>query len=143
MEVVMLTDGSLERAKTRSTDKRLPTEMRYGLLAALGVLSFAGEHTKQVLHTEGRFHLVGHVFAFAMIELLFVTGVRSLRSRLMWTGAFVLLGCVIEVGQHLVFQQPTEYIDIGADSLGVVFGLLISVTWSCLATRAVTAHEHT
>ena len=114
--------------------------LRYGLVAALCVLSFAGERAKQVLHTAGKFHLVGHLFAFAMIELLFVTGVRSLRSRWMWTLAFILLGCAIEVGQHLVFQQPTEYIDIGADCLGVLLGLLMSIMWSGLAYRATTAH---
>jgi hypothetical protein len=123
-------DATAESPKTAITRSRVHNTLRYGLVAALCVLSFAGETTKQVLHTAGRFHLAGHVFAFSVIEYLFVTDARTTRARLAWTALLIVFGCSIEFAQHLVFKQPPEFIDMAADSLGCLLGLMVCVAQS-------------
>jgi hypothetical protein len=120
----MLAEANLESPRTIRTRRQLQRTLRYVLVGALSVLSFAGDATKRVFHTAGRLHLAGHVFVFALISYLFVTTARTTRARLVWTTVMIVFGCAIELGQHFVFGQPVEFFDIASDSLGCLLGLL-------------------
>ena len=107
--------------------------MRCALVAALGVLSFSKEHTKERLHTTGHYHLLGHILAFGFVEFVIVRNAHSMTSRLAWTGGMILFGCAVEILQHLVYSAPIEFRDMWADGLGVMLGLMTCLIWNGLS----------
>jgi hypothetical protein len=120
----MLTSTNSESPATGNGNRRLTNVIRFALVVALGVLSFAKENAKVRMHTTGHYHLVGHILAFGFVELLIVKNARSMTSRLAWTGGMILFGCSVEILQHLVYRTPIEFNDMWADGLGIMLGLM-------------------
>jgi cyanate permease len=95
-------------------------------------LSFLPAQFKQDLHTQGRLHLWGHWLAFVITAFLLVNNTRSLGYRLLLLMSALVFGYSIEITQHLVFQIELERMDMLMDSLGIVSGSLLALTFERL-----------
>ena len=129
----MLRVTKTETSTTGNRNHPLMNAMRCALLVALTILSFAKENAKVRLHTTGHYHLLGHILAFGFVELLIVKNARSMTSRLAWTGGMILFGCSVEILQHLVYLTPIEFLDMWADGLGIMLGLMTCLIWNGLS----------
>jgi VanZ family protein len=81
---------------------------------------------KQLLHTEGRFHLLGHFLAFAAIGFLLALSVGSAWKRLLVLAIGAGLGYSIEFAQHYVFHFRIELHDVLMDILGISVGIIFA-----------------
>jgi glycopeptide antibiotics resistance protein len=93
----------------------------------VAALSFLPMQFKHDLHTEGRFHLLGHWLVFLVTGFLLVNNTRSVRNRLLLLIFALIFGYSIEITQHLVFQIELEQKDVLIDGLGIVCGSLLAV----------------
>ena len=94
---------------------------------ALLILSFLPQRDKQWLHTEGKWHSLGHLVALGAIAYVATRISHTRRGRLLLFLASLGLGIAIEVGEHLVFRNQLEWKDILMDATGVVLGTLIAI----------------
>ena len=74
----------------------------------------------------GQIDKVAHILVFAFLSLWFA---GQYRPRSYWRIAIGLLafGIVIEVCQRLVGYRSAEWLDVAADFVGIIAGLLIAV----------------
>ena len=96
-------------------------------ILALLILSFLPRRDKQLLHTEGKWHSLGHLVALGAIAYVVARIARTARGRWLLFLASLSLGIAIEVGEHLVFRNQLEWKDILIDAAGVVLGTLIAI----------------
>lgn len=97
------------------------------VVGAIGVLSFLSPRTKVLLHTKGRLHSWGHLFAFGIAAFALLSTSRSRQTRILLLFATLMFGLLIEVGQHVVYRTPLEISDMLVDALGVLLGAAIAV----------------
>jgi VanZ family protein len=94
-----------------------------GMAVVSVFFSFLPSHTKAVFHTQGRFHLWGHLSAFCAATFFSVRCVKSNRTSLRLVFGAFLLGIAIELIQHLIYPGETfEPKDVLFDSLGILLG---------------------
>jgi VanZ family protein len=93
-------------------------------IAVIAALSFLPVGDKRLLHTEGRFHLLGHFLAFAGIGSLLALSVGSAWKRLLVLVVGAALGYSIEFAQHYVFHFRIELHDVLMDVLGISVGII-------------------
>ncbi len=91
------------------------------------VVSFLPLQDKYFLHTKGRFHSWGHLFAFIVIGLVTGRAARTLRGHILVFLAAIFFGFSLEAGEHLVFGNGMEWKDVLVDSLGVVSGTVLAL----------------
>jgi VanZ family protein len=95
-------------------------------IGAIATLSFLPGGDKQLLHTEGRFHLPGHFFAFAAIGFLLALSVGSAWKRVLVLAIGAGLGYSIEFAQHYVYHFRIELHDVLMDILGISVGIIVA-----------------
>jgi len=94
---------------------------------AVAVISFLPLHEKLLLHTKGRLHFWGHTGAFALISFLLVRTARSGWGKLWMFLCVFALGCGIEFGQHAVYHEAVEWLDVLVDWIGILFGTMLTL----------------
>jgi uncharacterized protein YfiM (DUF2279 family) len=96
------------------------------MIPGMAVLSFFPDG-KKVLHTHGRYHSWGHLLGFAVIAFVLVRAGRSDRQRRWFFITAMVMGFLIEVGEHLVFHSHLEWKDVFMDVTGAVAGTLAAL----------------
>ncbi len=104
--------------------RKTPTGLLLLTGAAVPTLSFLPPGIKHVLHTRGVLHPWYHLFAFAALTFIFLRNAKTVRARLLCTAGAVLMGCGTEFAQSLVYRYPVERLDVVADTVGVLCGVL-------------------
>jgi len=92
----------------------------------VAAVSFLPSGDKQLLHTEGRFHLLGHLLAFAATGFLLALSMGPAWRRL---GVLTIgsgLGASIEYAQHRIYGFRLELLDVLVDIVGVAIGVLLA-----------------
>ena len=97
------------------------------MVALIVLVSFLPPADKHVLHTRGRFHLLGHLVAFASVGFMAVMTPRTFRSRILFVAGLVLLAFGIEFGEHLAFSTVIEWPDVLMDFMGVFSGVVLAL----------------
>ncbi len=100
-----------------------------GVVLGISILSFLPLGDKRMLHTKGRFHSWGHLFAFATVAFVALRAASSRQTRWLLFLGTLFFGLGIEVAQHIVYAEPVETFDILVDVTGVVLGSLAAL-WS-------------
>ena len=95
-------------------------------IGAIAALSFLPVGDKRLLHTEGRFHLLGHFLAFAAIGSLLALSVGSAWKRVLVLAIGAALGYSIEFAQHYLFHFRIELHDVLMDILGISAGIIVA-----------------
>jgi VanZ family protein len=114
--------------KTESESLRSPSVIgvvTFAWIAVLGGVSFLPYHYKHELHTQGRFHSLGHFFAFSVTAALLTSNTRWLRDRLILLILAVGFAYAIEIGQHLLYHSKLERSDMVVDTVGILLGPLL------------------
>jgi peptidoglycan/LPS O-acetylase OafA/YrhL len=97
-------------------------------IAALILGSLMPFGAKQAIGTAGSLHRAYHFLAFGFTALLLLSAQRNRRRQLLACLAMLALAIALEVLEHLIYGQPTEWWDIRDDSFGIglafVFGQL-------------------
>ena len=101
----------------------------YRALAAFTIawiitISFSSLKEKEMFHTKGHLHVIGHVVAFAIVSALLYLSLPTWAPRLCAVILAILLGVCTEGGEHIVFNTPIEFTDILVDCFGTVVGIL-------------------
>ena len=104
-----------------------PTLLAVLVVAAIGVLSFLPIEDKRVLHTKGRFHEWGHLFAFMAVAFVLLAAAKTWPARLLLFAGALLFGLGIEYGQHRVYGMPAETMDMIVDATGVILGSILAL----------------
>jgi VanZ family protein len=94
--------------------------------AAVTIGSFLPEEDKQIVHSRGRFHLLGHFFVFSAIGFVASRAASTRKGRVVAFCAAVFLGTAIELTEHFAYQSALERKDILVDFLGVVAGTMLA-----------------
>ena len=98
-----------------------------GVVSFIAVLSFLPHADKKVLHTQGRFHSLGHFLIFSLLAYVLARISKSLRTRLLLVAAALIFGLGIEMGECLGFRSGLEWDDVLVDWMGVVAGTLMAI----------------
>lgn len=96
------------------------------LIPAVLCLSFLPGTDKYVLHTQGRFHSLGHLLVFCVLAFVAMRSARSLQARAILFLAAVFLGFAIELTEHLVYRSYMEWKDVLLDFFGVLAGTILA-----------------
>ena len=100
---------------------RRPTLLILGLLA----FSLLPLSIKQALGTMGKLHSIGHVAAFTILMLCSFSRPYVLRNILVGTPLLMLLPCLIELLERVVWGGAFELDDVQSDLAGILLGLLV------------------
>jgi hypothetical protein len=112
----------------RTIDQRnLFVRLACVIVPAVLVLSFLPYGDKRLLHTGGRFHSWGHLVAFGVVAFVTAGIARSVWGRIFLFLGSLLFGLGIELGEHLVFHNSLEWMDVLVDAAGVVGGTLTAI----------------
>jgi hypothetical protein len=93
---------------------------------AVVILSFLPEADKTKLHTQGRFHSLGHFLIFSFIAFVVGRTSRSLQTRAVLFLCVVVFGFGIEFVEHSLYQGALEWTDVVVDFVGVIGGTLVA-----------------
>jgi hypothetical protein len=116
-----LTHTPRQKMKTVSATTAATTAACFVLIALLSFLPF---REKQLLHTKGPLHLWFHFAAFGTAAVLLGRHGRSMRHSLHLILTTIAFGLSIEMGEHLLFRGPLEWVDVLADSAAAILGAL-------------------
>ncbi len=103
--------------------------------------SFLPYHFKQDLHTKGRFHLWYHMLAFGLGALLLANAAWSRTAQIASLATAVLIGCLLEFSQHLIYGTQLEIDDILMDCLGLMLGTLLFSAFRSLRTQIAASNK--
>ena len=95
--------------------------------------SFLPYHLKQDLHTKGRLPLWYHTLACGLGALLLANAAWSRTVQIAALFTALLIGCLLEFGQHSIYGTQLEIDDILMDCLGLMLGAML---FSVLRSRA-------
>ncbi len=71
---------------------------------------------------------IGHFIAYAWLMFWFGSLYKGYRVRLIFAGAFILMGVGLEILQEMGRVRQFEYYDILANSVGVMISLMLLFT---------------
>ncbi len=97
------------------------------LTLLLVLVSFLPSELKVALGTRGPLHFWAHLYAFAVLSVLFLGGLRSFKRRAAAVAGLALLGLAIEMTQAHWHMPALERNDLFCDLFGVVMGLIVSL----------------
>jgi hypothetical protein len=122
----MSTGNKLTPTINSAREKTIFVTLACLVVGAVAVLSFLPPGGKHLLHTDGRFHRLGHLLAFSAVAYIAARTSQSSRVRMMIFIGSLALGAGIEFAEHLIDHGRIERKDIWIDAVGVVLGTLIA-----------------
>ena len=112
--------------------------MRFVLFAwvlCIVAFSIAPIPFKDLFHTRGHWHYVGHFAVFFSSAILFCWRSRgAARKGLACLGLFIL-ALVVEALEHLIYRNGFEWQDVAVDTAAIVAGLLVIAIAESLDSR--------
>jgi hypothetical protein len=100
------------------------------------VLSLLPNGDKTALHTQGRFHSLGHFVIFGLLAYAAGRTTRSVQARIFLFMGVLLFGFGVELAENLAYKAGLEWKDVLVDFLGVLAGTLIAFVGSSIEANS-------
>ena len=92
---------------------------------------------KNAIGTTGVLHFPLHILAFAAASAAAAGAVRSTAGRTFAAALVWIFGILLEYLQHALYFNPFEWLDVVTNSIGVVLGLLIAISFASRRQKAL------
>ncbi|HEX4165230.1 MAG TPA: hypothetical protein VHZ55_07135 [Bryobacteraceae bacterium] len=102
--------------------------MRFALFASvlsIVLISVAPIEVKDLFHTRGHLHDLGHFAAFFATAILFCWKYRGIRRTIAVCSGLFLLAIASEALEVAIYHHQFEWTDVAVDSAGVIGGWLL------------------